>query len=160
MWMIRPWVPPREITIDLPSLLVDSLGVGAEMLAQYLTALAEAGANDPGSLAPPLPILCRICERQIQPWWFEKHTDLCMQEHRAEMEVELAQETLVEQRGAIVKILDALETRGGRPTSGELTAPPPPAGRVQGPPHRSVLDALVRHVVGRRLPRRLTQSLP
>ncbi|KAI9884356.1 MAG: hypothetical protein M1823_003852 [Watsoniomyces obsoletus] len=134
MWMIRPWVPPREITIDLPSLLVDSLGVGAEILAQYLTALAEAGANDPGSLAPPLPILCRICERQIQPWWFEKHTDLCMQEHRAEMEVELAQESLVEHRVAIVRILEALESRGGRPTSGELSALPAPPVEYKGLP--------------------------
>jgi hypothetical protein len=32
----------REVTIDLPHLLVESLGVGAEVLANYLTELAEA----------------------------------------------------------------------------------------------------------------------
>ena len=129
MWMIRPWAPPAEITIDLPRRLVDSLGLGAEMLAQYLTSLNDAAtADDPEHHAPPLPILCRICERQIQPWWFEKHIDLCMQEHRAELEVQMAQEVLVDQRLAIVRVLDALEPRGGRPTSsGERIAPTPPA---------------------------------
>ena len=124
MWMIRPCSPPREITIDLPELVVDSLGFGAEVLANYLTALAEVGLNDPANHPPPLPILCRICERQITPWWFEKHSELCLQEHRAEMEVQLAQEALSDHRGAIVKVLDALEARRGRPTSSDLAASP------------------------------------
>ncbi|KAF2278183.1 uncharacterized protein EI97DRAFT_247774 [Westerdykella ornata] len=125
MWMIRPSVI-REVTIDLPPVLVESLGVGAEMLAQYLTSLAEQGANDPGNHPPPLPVLCRICERQITPWWFEKHTELCLQEHRTEMEVQMAHESLIEHRNAIVKVLDALDTQGRQPraTSGELPSPP------------------------------------
>ncbi|KAF2874661.1 serine threonine protein kinase-like protein [Massariosphaeria phaeospora] len=110
MWMIRPSVV-REVTIDLPEVLVEALGVGAEMLAHYLTALAEQGANDPGNHPPPLPVLCRICERQITPWWFEKHTELCLQEHRAEMDVQMTQESLAEHRNAIVKVLDALEAQ-------------------------------------------------
>lgn len=122
--MIRPSAKPREITIDLPELLVESLGVGAEMLAHYLTSLAEAGANDPANHPPPLPVLCRICERQITPWWFEKHTENCLQEYRAEMEVQLAQEALTDHRNAIVKVLDALEARKGRPISGELAGSP------------------------------------
>lgn len=132
MWMIRPPIQPREITIDLPAQLVDSLGVGAEMLAKYLTALAEAGVDDPANFPPPPPELCRICERQIQPWWFEKHTDLCAQEHRAEMEVQLAQENLIDHRNTIVRILDALETRNGRPTSGETTINAPPLAEYKG----------------------------
>ncbi|KAL5414491.1 hypothetical protein PMIN06_002534 [Paraphaeosphaeria minitans] len=128
MWMIRPAVI-REVTIDLPEVLVESLGVGAEMLAHYLTGLAETAANDPGNHPPPLPVLCRICERQITPWWFEKHTDLCLQEHRAEMDVQMAQEALAEHRNAIVRVLDALEaySRPTRATSGELVQPPQPA---------------------------------
>lgn len=120
MWMLRPFTEPREVTIDLPHLLVESLGVGAEVLANYLTILAEAAANDPDpSKHPaPTPVLCRICERQITPWWFEKHSDLCLQEHRAEMDVQTAQENLNEHRHAIVKVLDALEARQGRPLIG------------------------------------------
>ncbi|KUI60869.1 Serine/threonine-protein kinase cek1 [Cytospora mali] len=124
MWMIRPWVAPREIKIDLDSELVDSLGSGAEVLAGYLTRLAEAGLDDPTAQTPPPPVLCRICERQIPPWWFEKHTDLCLQEHQAEMEVQMAQESLTEHRHAIVKVLDTLEARKSRPHTGEqITLP-------------------------------------
>lgn len=119
MWMIRPWIPPREIQIDLPPLIVDTLGSGAEVLASYLTQLAEAGNEDLSNQPPPLPVLCRICERQIPPWWFEKHTDMCLQEHRAEMDVQVAQENLTEHRHAIVKVLDALEARKSRPIAGE-----------------------------------------
>ncbi|KAK7970549.1 Response regulator receiver rim15p [Apiospora saccharicola] len=96
-----------------------SLGSGAEVLASYLTRLAESGEDDPANHPPPLPVLCRICERQIPPWWFEKHTDLCLQEHRAEMDVQMAQENLVEHRHSIVRVLDALEARKARPISGD-----------------------------------------
>ncbi|KAF1911624.1 serine threonine protein kinase-like protein [Ampelomyces quisqualis] len=128
MWMIRPSVL-REVTIDLPEMLVESLGVGAEVLAHYLTGLAEQGASDPSSHPPPLPVLCRICERQITPWWFEKHSELCLQEHRAEMDVQMSQETLSEHRNAIVKVLDTLESQSqrSRAASADLMQPPPPA---------------------------------
>ena len=107
--MIRPYVI-REVTIDLPEVLVESLGVGAEVLAQHLTGLADAGVTDSSTQpSPPPPVLCRICERQITPWWFEKHSELCMQEHSAELQVQLAQESLADHRNAIVKVLDGLE---------------------------------------------------
>ncbi|EMC93597.1 hypothetical protein BAUCODRAFT_246511 [Baudoinia panamericana UAMH 10762] len=136
MWMVKPAVS-REVTIDLPELLVESLGVGAEMLANYLTLLAEVGSEDPEHHPPPMPVLCRICERSIQPWWFEKHTELCSQEHRAEMEVQLAQEALNEQRSALVKVLDALEaqTRLTRSLSNDSSSPTPaPKAEYKGLP--------------------------
>lgn len=109
------------MTIDLPPILVESLGVGAEVLANYLTSLAEAINSDPNGPRPPPPnpVLCRICERQITPWWFEKHSELCLQEHRAEMDIQIAQENLNEHRHVIVKVLDALEARQGRPRPGD-----------------------------------------
>ncbi|KAL4927093.1 protein kinase RIM15 [Aspergillus undulatus] len=140
MWMLRPFSKPREVTIDLPSSLVESLGVGAEVLANYLTVLAEAAANEPDQSKHPAPepILCRICERQITPWWFEKHSDLCLQEHQAEMDVQIAQENLNEHRHAIVKVLDALEARAdrhGRPaTLHEGQATPLPQPEYKGQP--------------------------
>ncbi|PKS10649.1 hypothetical protein jhhlp_002404 [Lomentospora prolificans] len=122
MWMIRPWTAPREIQIEMPTVIVDSLGSGAEVLASYLTQLAESGVDDPELHPPPPPVLCRICERQIPPWWFEKHTDLCLQEHRAEMDVQMAQEGLTEHRHSIVKVLDALEVRRSRTLTGDLSS--------------------------------------
>ncbi|KAK5174317.1 rim15, signal transduction response regulator [Saxophila tyrrhenica] len=134
MWMIKPAVS-REVTIDLPDMLVESLGIGAEMLANYLTLLTDVGVHDPGSHPPPLPVLCRICERQITPWWFEKHTELCAQDHRAEMDVQMAQDALNEQRSALVKVLDALEAqqRFAKPSSssGSDTGSPTPPPRAE-----------------------------
>ncbi|KAG6039790.1 hypothetical protein E4U41_002137 [Claviceps citrina] len=124
MWMVRPWTAPQEIQIDLPDVIVDSLGSGAELLASYLTQLAESGGDEAETRSPPASVLCRICERYIPPWWFEKHTDLCLQEHRAEMDVQMAQENLVEHRHSIVKVLDALEARTSRSTIGEPQASP------------------------------------
>jgi serine/threonine-protein kinase RIM15 len=126
MWMVKPAIH-REITIDLPDVLVESLGIGAHVLAQYLTHLAEIGSDDPADHPPPPPVLCRICERQITPWWFEKHTELCMQEHKAEMDVQIAQENLTEHRAAIVKVLDLLEaqTRHSRTGATDSGSPVP-----------------------------------
>ena len=134
MWMIRPWTAPREIQIEMPAVIVDSLGSGAQVLASYLTQLAESGIDDPELHPPPPPVLCRICERQIPPWWFEKHTDLCLQEHRAEMDVQMAQEGLTEHRHSIVKVLDALEVRRSRTLTGDLASLLLPAAEYKGLP--------------------------
>lgn len=139
--MIKPAIP-REITIDLPEMLVESLGIGAHVLAQYLTTLADVGGIDnPDAHPPPLPVLCRICERSITPWWFEKHTELCLQEHRAEMEIQMAHEALSEHRSSIVKVLDALEAQAKRirSSTSEGGSPSPVIlpeykGHVIGPP--------------------------
>ncbi|PGH13059.1 AGC protein kinase [Helicocarpus griseus UAMH5409] len=134
MWMLRPSTQPREVTIDLPPLLVESLGVGAEVLANYLTALAEAGSRDNAYVPPPPPVLCRICERQITPWWFEKHSELCLQEHGAEMDVQMAQDNLNEHRHAIVKVLDALEARKSRSAFGDTSPLPGPQAEYKNLP--------------------------
>lgn len=136
MWMLRPTTSPRQVTIDLPDELSESLGVGAEMLAHYLTELAEIGTDDPHNHPPPLPVMCRICERQITPWWFEKHTEGCTQEYSAEADVTSAQDALTAHRPAIVKVLDALDpdTRQGRPVSGEFASQSAPIAEYKGLP--------------------------
>ncbi|KAF8455644.1 hypothetical protein BGX38DRAFT_138075 [Terfezia claveryi] len=109
MWALRPFVERSPTAFDLPAVLVESLGVGATMLANYLATLAEEGTADPENHPPPMPVLCRICERPIQPWWFEKHSELCLLEHQAESDVQMAQDNLSVHRHAIVKVLDAME---------------------------------------------------
>jgi serine/threonine-protein kinase RIM15 len=132
MWMIKPSIV-REVTIDLPTVLVESLGVGAEILARFLTTLAEEGVTDHKSYPRPPPVLCRICERHITSWWFEKHTELCLQEHTAERDVQFAQENLSDHRKSIVKVLDALEAQN-RPTRSTSTeaAPTMPVAEYNG----------------------------
>lgn len=132
--MLQPAAEPIQITIELPGTLFESLGIGAEVLAKYLTELAESGANDPGNHPPPMPILCRVCERDIVPWWFEKHSDLCVQEHKAEMDCQMVQENLAEQRHAIVKVLDAFEARNTRPSSADSSPAILPRPEYKGMP--------------------------
>lgn len=134
MWMLQPAAEPIQITIELPGTLVDSLGIGAEVLAKHLTELAETGANDPENHPPPMPILCRVCERDIVPWWFEKHSDLCVQEHKAEMDCQMIQENLAEQRHAIVKVLDAFEARNARSASADQSPAILPRPEYKGMP--------------------------
>ncbi|KAK5072638.1 rim15, signal transduction response regulator [Lithohypha guttulata] len=131
MWMLQPAAEPIHIEVEFPRVLVEMLGVGAELLANYLSELTEAGANDPANHPPPLPIVCRICERSIVPWWFERHSDLCVQEHKSEMDIQMVQEGLTEHRHAIVKVLDAFDTRQSR--SGDNT-PLPPQPEYKGMP--------------------------
>lgn len=133
MWMLQPAAEPIHIEVELPRVLVEMLGIGAELLAKYLSELTEAGANDPANHPPPLPIVCRVCERSIVPWWFERHSDLCVQEHKAEMEVQMVQENLTEHRHAIVKVLDAFDHRPSRSSSGENT-PSHPLPEYKGLP--------------------------
>ena len=134
MWMLQPATEPIRIEISLPQTLVDSLGIGAEILAKYLTELADVGAHDPENHPPPLPVLCRVCERSIVPWWFEKHSDLCVQEHKAEMDVQMVQESLTEHRNAIVKVIDAFEVRQGRPVPGDHSPSHQPVPEYKGQP--------------------------
>lgn len=138
MWMLQPAAEPLQIEIELPQRLVDTLGVGAEILAKYLTELTDCGVHDPQNHPPPLPIVCRVCERSIVPWWFERHSDLCVQEHKAEMEVQMIQESLTEHRHAIVKILDTFESRtsrAGMPDPSQSTIEY--KGQMIGPPSGS-----------------------
>jgi serine/threonine-protein kinase RIM15 len=132
--MLQPATEPIQITIELPGTLFESLGIGAEVLAKHLTELAESGANDPGNHPPPMPILCRVCERDIVPWWFEKHSDLCVQEHKAEMDCQMVQENLAEQRHAIVRVLDAFEARNTRPNSADSSPAILPRPEYKGMP--------------------------
>ena len=120
--MLQPAVEPIQVTISLPPILIDALGIGAEVLAKYLTELTEAGTQQAEQHPPPVPILCRVCERSIVPWWFEKHSDLCVQEHKAEMDVQDVQERLADHRNMICRVIDGLESRQGRPISMDTPA--------------------------------------
>ena len=146
MWMLQPAAEAIHIEVELPRILVDMLGIGAELLANYISELTEAGANDPANHPPPMPIVCRICERSIVPWWFERHSDLCVQEHKAESDVQMVQENLTEHRHAIVKVLDAFDNRLSRQGSGEQaqsTPLPEYRGLPIGPsPNSSALSSM------------------
>ena len=100
MWVFRPYTGPHQTpAVDFDDVaLVEALGVGAQNLDRYLQTLAEGGASDPAHYPPPLPVLCHICDRQIQPWFFERHSELCFVTHEAESMVNECQDNLRDHR--------------------------------------------------------------
>ncbi len=99
-------IPPQHHILDLPPIIVDSLGFGVQILTRYLSTLSKENMANPQDNPPPMPILCRICERQIQPWWFEKHTELCLSEHKAESQVLLCQDNLRDQQRELMRLME------------------------------------------------------
>lgn len=89
---------------DLEPHLAEALLGGAEFLSSFLQQLA----NDP-SLPMPPALTCNICDRQIQPWFFEKHTGLCIVSHKAESEVQDCHDHLRDHRQVISGVLLAFE---------------------------------------------------
>ncbi|KAK7205226.1 hypothetical protein BZA70DRAFT_176590 [Myxozyma melibiosi] len=129
MWVLKPYVEPVRPVVDLPQILVDSLGFGADVLAGYLSKLTQSGITDPRDCPMQEPIMCRICERQIQPWWFERHSELCLVEHKAENDVQACQDALRDHRQQLLRLLEQIDARvehdGIVEYRGKAIAPPP-----------------------------------
>ncbi|KAK9325537.1 hypothetical protein V1517DRAFT_269636 [Lipomyces orientalis] len=129
MWVLKPYFEPLRPVVDLPQTLVDSLGFGADVLASYISRLSQTGVTDPKDFPMQDQIMCRICERQIQPWWFERHSELCLVEHKAESDVQPCQDNLREHRARLFAILEQLEGQANHDGvveyRGMPVAPPP-----------------------------------
>src|SRR5579859_2851745 len=111
MWVFRPYTGPHQTpAVDFDDVaLVEALGVGAQNLDRYLQTIAEGGPDDPGNHPPPLPVLCHICDRQIQPWFFERHSELCFVTHEAESMVNECQDNLRDHRQILDEFTNMFE---------------------------------------------------
>jgi serine/threonine-protein kinase RIM15 len=112
MWVLN-MVQDNKAWLDanLDSELAEALAGGAEFLSTFLSKLIE----DPQTPMPET-LTCNICDRQIQPWFFEKHTALCIVSHRSESEVQDCHDHLQEQRQIIADVLQQLETDASNAT--------------------------------------------
>lgn len=91
--------------LDLDPLLSEALLGGAEFLSTFLETLkVDSEASTPD------PVTCHICDRQIQPWFFERHTSLCIVSHKAESEVQDSHDHLQEHKQLLANILDQMES--------------------------------------------------
>lgn len=120
LWTIRPFVRiALELTIPEP--LVDLLGFGSEIFEGYLVNLREAGIIDEDSVPEPKSVLCRICETSVPAWFIEKHSDLCLLEHKAEEELQLCHDLIADQRDLVFKISESLWFEQYEPSSGSVS---------------------------------------
>ncbi|KAM3126379.1 hypothetical protein CJJ07_000925 [Candidozyma auris] len=121
IWTIKPF-EHIDMELTIPDALFDLLGFGSEIFEGYLLSLKEAGIIDEDSVPDPKLILCHICETNIPAWFIEKHSDLCIVEHRVSEELQLCHDALAEQRDLILKVSDSLwsqqfETHSGSSSS-------------------------------------------
>ena len=70
-------------------------------------------------------LLCRICERDIPAWFFEKHSEICLEIHRLEMRTAACNEALLGMSETIRGLCARLEheTRHDVPVESEESAP-------------------------------------
>ncbi|KAH7931239.1 RIM15, signal transduction response regulator [Leucogyrophana mollusca] len=116
MWVVKPIAPP-QYEHPSPSIVLESGAVGDEPAAgeELNKRIAERSHYEPVTPFPftqPIsndPILCRICECQIPQWYFEKHSETCVEVHRLEAEIAECNESISELRNTIRDLLVAVE---------------------------------------------------
>ena len=112
MWIVKPWVPIQNVDLKFPDELISTLGTfGINLMESYITYLTELETTDENDLPPPSMELCRICEEKVPNWWLEKHSELCLVEHRVEDLVYINQEELQEHRKLLQNILESLQKK-------------------------------------------------
>lgn len=111
MWIVKPWMALKEVSLEIPEDLIRNLGFGVNLLEAYLNYITELEITDEVNLPTPSMELCRICEEKLPNWWLERHTELCVIEHRIEDMVYIKQEELQEHRKLLQNILDTLHRR-------------------------------------------------
>lgn len=92
MWVVHPLADPAGFVPD--NLQVSSRYAG---VLSYDTPLSTE------------LLLCRICERDIPAWFFEKHSEICNEMHRLEMEAGTYNEALLDMCRTIETISSAIE---------------------------------------------------
>lgn len=107
IWTIKPYIP-IDLNLTIPERLINLLGFGSELFESYLWHLKELNISDETLVPQPQNILCRICELNIPSWFLEKHTDLCMIEHRATDDLQLCHDLISDQKDLIIKIYESL----------------------------------------------------
>lgn len=127
MWIIRPYVAPKPLSVDISFKLVHNLGFGVNILVSFLEDLSQAVISGRDSAPTPPLELCRICERYEPTWWFERHSELCLVEHKTQSDLDSAHENLIDQRNIVVQLLTLLDkaqaSSSESPSSSPSSAP-------------------------------------
>ena len=106
MWVVRP------------APLSPSLGAVDAAPKSNAERIARLRALQPQAYADPLspfafgkgfalePILCRICERGVPAWFFEKHNETCHESHRLESDISECNDRIKE----LLRTIEAIST--------------------------------------------------
>lgn len=111
MWVVKPVGPPRWET-DAGTVLPDPPELDISAPAAPEDEPSDDEEEEPLPFARPIsiaPILCRICESQIPQWYFEKHSETCVEVHRLEAEISECNESISELRRTIKEMSTAMD---------------------------------------------------
>lgn len=107
IWTIKPFIH-IDIDLSIPTSLINLLGFGSEIFEGYLLNLKELGIIDEDDVPQPKTVLCRICESYVPSWFLEKHSDLCIVEHRANEDLQACHDAINDQKELILLIIESL----------------------------------------------------
>ncbi|KAF7728237.1 hypothetical protein EC973_006518 [Apophysomyces ossiformis] len=78
-----------------------------KFLSQNDLSIAEKRANATSTLMSLPPVLCRVCERWVVAAFFEQHSELCVEIHKTEMDVDMCNDNLRELKHHAYELLEA-----------------------------------------------------
>lgn len=125
MWILRPYLPAKPLSVDLSYKIVYLLGGGVDLFVSFLLDLSQSVIAGTDSVSSPPLALCRICERYIPTWWFERHSEVCLVEHKFQSDLDSAHENLLDQRNTIVHLLGLMDNKSSLPVGESPPAPSP-----------------------------------
>jgi serine/threonine-protein kinase RIM15 len=123
MWVIRPAAEPEVVDTEESALTAMRVGLGQLHHRSLSDTLAVFPF--PRQISTQI-LLCRICERQIPAWFFEKHNETCNETNRLEMDVTDCNERLNELRQTIRDLETGLELLSSPSYSHTASMPSPP----------------------------------
>lgn len=116
MWVVKPIAAPHYEE-DSPSITLETGEIGEDpaedeagdrsfVNRSHMEPITPFPFHDP--ISQDL-ILCRICELHIPQWYFEKHSETCVEVHRLEAEIAECNESIAELRNTIRDLVTAMD---------------------------------------------------
>ncbi|KAF9917136.1 hypothetical protein BX616_001835 [Lobosporangium transversale] len=118
MWAIQPYIGPDESTLSSSGSIMSTLSENAEdediEQQDQDQGLDQEQVPDDGAilqqLIPLQEVRCNICERMIISLYFEKHSKICTEWHKIEMDLQLCNDLLRELIAHINTLKEPLTT--------------------------------------------------
>ncbi len=107
MWVVKPMAPSEPSRDTATSKPARHATIGRDGNLQ--SPLGPISPFPSGPILSTQAVLCRICERDVPAWFFEKHNETCNEVHRLEADMINANDRLAEMVAEVQRINIALD---------------------------------------------------
>lgn len=108
MWVIKPVSAPSG-ELETPEMNDEPQTAGLGLGFYRRPATQPVSPFPHGRSISIVNVLCRICERQVPAWYFEKHNETCHELHRLEADLSERNETVSDLLRQATELLDAID---------------------------------------------------